>query len=236
MDKKITIAGQPSVVIAHCDTKNKLLMAVYDAGYKQVSYRFSANNIGGNPDCEKHPTDTSPNNVLVREVGEEYNSHHRGMTKFGETVLWAPKEDIELIKDELINGARPYQDFLVRAVQLPNDPTTRNYTAIYSGFESEVSVSVIEAIESNLRRCRRLSTEGLTGVFTLDELANDPLKGNLSTAHATAPMINRLLGCRIPYPSQLTAEAIGQVRASFREYLVDFAYAEGIVKAIGLKK
>lgn len=228
---KITLDAHPSVVVAYAGTKGKLLMAVYDGGYPQVSYRFSANNIGGNPS----PNDGSPNAVLTKEVREEYNPLHGEKTDFGETVLWAPKEDISLIQDSLLKNILPFQDFLVSAKQLPNDPTTKNYTAVYSAFYTVLPTEVIEAAESNLRRCRRLSPEGLTGVFTLDELANDPVKGDLSTAHATAPILNRFFGSKIPYPSQLTAEPIGQVRDSFRDYLTDFEYADKIAKATGLR-
>ena len=105
-----------------------------------------------------------------------------------------------------------------------------------SRFYSEIKPEVIEAVEANLRRCRRLSTEGLTGVFTIDELTNDPVKGNLSTAHATAPILNHYFGSRIPFPRQLTSEAISKVRLSFKNYQSDFVYGEKIAKATGLQK
>jgi len=228
---KPTLDAHPSVTIAHCPENGKLLMAVYDAGYKQVSYRFSANNIGGNPS----PEDGSPINVLFKEINEEYNPNHGEKTQFGETVLWAPREDISLIRDRLIDRVVPYQDFLVNAVQFPNDNTTATYTAIFSAFYSEISEEAIETAESNLRRVRRLSPEGLTGVFTLDELANDLMKGNLSTAHATPPILNHFFNTNIiPYPSELKAEPIGQVRDAFRDYLSDFSYNEKIARATGL--
>ena len=207
-------------------------MAVYDGTYPQVSYRFSANNIGGNPS----PQDKSPRNVLLREMGEEYDHNHGEKTKFGETVLWAPREDIKFIQDELTTNATAYMDFLMKAKQFSNDPTTKTYTGIYSAFESEISEIAMEVAESNIRRLRRLSPEGLTGVFTLEELTNDPVKRNLSTAHATAPILNSFFNANIPYPPELTAEPIGEVRDSFRDYLCDFDYADKIAKAIGILK
>lgn len=232
MKKKITIDAHPSVVIAHCEKAKKLLMAVYDGGYPQVSYRFSANNIGGNP----IPDDGSPINVLLTEVKDEYNPKHGEKTKFGEKVLWSPPEHINLVRGALIKRVVPYQDFLVRAVQLPSDPTTQSYDAVFSVFYSQINQEVIEIVESDLRRSRRLCTEGLTGIFTIDELTNDSVRGALSTAHATAPILNHYFGSNIPFPTELKAEAIGDVRASFRDYLMDFAYADKIARATGLKK
>ena len=227
---RITLDAHPSVVIAPCEALGKLLMAVYDGTYPQVSYRFSANNIGGNPS----PKDGSPRNVLLREIEEEYDSNHKEKTQFGETVLWAPSDDIELIRNQLLQNAIPYGDFYVKATQFPTDPTTKNYSAIFSAFYAKVGKEVIEAAESNLRRCRRLSPEGLTGIFTLDELANDFVKGELSTAHATAPILNHYFDSRIPFPKQLKAEHIGQVRDSFSDYSTEFQYSLKIATAIGL--
>ena len=225
------LEAHPSVVIAHCPVRNRLLMAVYDAGYPQVSYRFSANNIGGNPG----PRDGNPKNVLLREIHEEYNPNHGEKTEFGETVLWAPSEEIFLVNQALTRQAVPYQDFFVKAVQLPGDPTTKNCGgAIFSTFYSQVGEDIIEIVESNLRRCRRLSCEGLTGIFSIDELANDPVRGNLSTAHATAPILNHYFNSRIPFPSELRAEPIGQVRDSFSDYLSEFHYSGKIAKAVGV--
>jgi len=231
---KLTLVAHPSVTIAHCRENGKLLMAVYDAGYSQVSYRFSANNIGGNPDFQKHPNDTSPLNVFFREAGEEYDPNHPEKTNFGETVLWAPPRNIFLVRKALLENTKPIQDFLVTAVKLIDDPTTNAYSAIYSGFYTQVPLVTMDIVETNLRRCRRLCTEGLTGVFTIDELSHDRVKGRLSTAHATAPMINYLFGSNIPHPDELSATPIGQVRPTFQDYLADFNYAERIAKATGV--
>lgn len=228
---KRTVEVHPSVTIAYCTEKEKLLMAVYDSGYSQVSYRFSANNIGGNP----NPKDGNPRNVLIREIREEYNPEHGEKTNFGEAVLWAQKEDISFVRDSLLKGLKPYKDFFVTAIQLPEDPTTKNYHGIYSTFYSEVPKEAIEIVESNLRKCRRLSSEGLTGVFTLEELAKDQVKGGLSTAHGTALVLNDYFDTKIPYPEQLKAESLGTPRNSFGAYLFDFEYTEKIANACGLK-
>jgi hypothetical protein len=217
--KKI-LDAHPSVTIAYCNN-GKLLMSVYDAGYPQVSYRFSANNIGGNPSKK----DVSPAATLIREVSEEFSPEHKEKTNFNETVLWAEKSDIELIRKSLIKSVL-YQDFLVNVKQLPNDTTTKSGYAIFSAFEVEIPIEVMEIAESNIRRCRRLCTEGLTGVFTLDELANDPIKGNLSTAHATAPILNDFFNSKIPYPSEIKASPRGNVRDFYDDYLNEFEYSD----------
>lgn len=232
---KTTLDGQPSVAIAFCEPKRKLLMAVYDGGYNQVSYRFSANNIGGNPNPGKG--DTGPRVTLSREIGDEYDPNHGEKNKFGQSVVWAPQQDIQLIRDALMKHSVPYQDFLVRTRQFPFDPTTYTYDAIFSSFLALIPEEAIECAEDNIGNlpldlCKRMSTEGLTGVFTLDQLANDPVKGKLSTAHATAQVLNHFFESRnhiftpkIPFPSEMTSEPIGQVRNSYQDYLCDFDYA-----------
>jgi hypothetical protein len=223
---KQTLDAHPSVTIAY-SSKGKLLMAVYDGGYPQVSYRFSANNIGGNPNPGKG--ELCPIVTLRREIADEFDPNHGEKNKFGQTVSWAEQSDIQYIRDSLLKNLVPHQDFLVKVKQFPFDPTTFTYDAIFSFFLSEVPQDVIEYAERNINNmplnfCRRLSTEGLTGVFTLDQLANDPVKGNLSTAHATAPILNHYFGSRIPYPHELNAEPIGKVRESYQDYLSDFEY------------
>lgn len=217
---KTTLDAHPSVTIAYC--KNKLLMAVYDGSYPQVSYRFSANNIGGNPGKE----DYSPKDTVKREISEEFDPLHGELTKFKERVLWAKKEDINLIKHGLIDKLIPYQDFLVNTTQLSYDKTTHTYTAIYSTFIAEVSPDVIECAEANLRRIRRFTTEGLSGVFTLEELTYDPVKKELSTAHGSAPILNHFFYSKIPHPSEIKANPIGNVRDLYCDYLPDFIYNE----------
>ena len=227
MSKQI-IEAHPSLVIAHNPSQNKLLLSVYDSGYRKGigPYPTKPNCIGGNPDIsyiEKNPLE-----VLTREVGEEfdpeYQIHSPDTNIFDQRVNWALQRDIALIRDSLIyelKSLKPHQDFYVNAESWRNGTAT--YQAIYSYFISELPDEVFETVESNLRRQKALVTEGLCGVYTLDELLNDP-RGELSTAHITAQALNYTFGTIIPYPPHIKATPIGPPRQFFKDYLTEFEY------------
>src|SRR3989338_703652 len=75
------------------------------------------------------------------------------------------------------------------------------YQAIYSLYFAEISRELIETAERNIRDKKNLPTEGLFGVFTLEQLANSPRR-EFSTAHATAHILNWRFGSNIPHPGQ----------------------------------
>ena len=226
MAKRI-LEAHPCVTIAHNEESGKLLMAVYDEGYPQEPYRLSANNIGGNPS----PEDGSPFGTDHREISEEFDPEHPPKVKFGETGIWAPKEDIALIQGALLGNLTPYQDFYVDATEFGGN--THTYTAVYSVFSSLIDQETMACAERNVREGKRLVTEGLSGVFTLDQLVNSE-KGKHSTAHATAPILNEYFGIEIPFPTELKAETIGTPRDSYEAYLADFEYGSKIAEAVGL--
>mgnify|MGYP003993155329 CR=1 FL=1 len=70
---KPIIDAHPSLVIATNSLKNKLLLSVYDSGYRggEGPYPLSANVIGGNPDIEYD--EKGPRQVLEREIIEEFD-------------------------------------------------------------------------------------------------------------------------------------------------------------------
>src|SRR3989344_7614370 len=133
---KIRLDAHPSVIIAHCHESGKFLFSVYDQSYPKTAYRGSANNIGGNPEAE----DIYPENILIREVCEEFNPSYTGLNKSNgkvETILikdiarefdpahgeykkctgkvkWAPDSDIRMIRNNLLANLQPLQDFLVK--------------------------------------------------------------------------------------------------------------------------
>lgn len=223
---KIKVDAHPSVTIAFCAESGKLLLSVYDQGYPRAAYRGSANNIGGNPEGE----DRSPEAVLVKEIKEEFDPEHSEEKQYVGKVLWAPKGDIEAIRNSLLSREVPLQDFLVKQegiIEGGNKP----YTAIYSAFLSPITPEAIEIAERNIRDGKNIPTEGLVGVFTLDQLINNE-RGEFSTAHATAPSLNWYFQSKIPFPSQLHVEPIGPPRPSFSSYLQDFEYLkEQLVRA-----
>ncbi|MBR9705297.1 hypothetical protein GOV12_07830 [Candidatus Pacearchaeota archaeon] len=231
---KQTLDGHPSVTIAHSPSGN-LLMAVYDGGYPQHSYRFSANNIGGNPGSD----DRGPKITLEREIAEEFDPDHKELTKFGEKVSWASRVQIELVRESLLTDLKPHRDYLIKATQLPGDNTTSTYKAIFSVFTTEIPDSVIETVWHNTGRkrgnmesyCknlvdrRRFTPEGLTGIFTIDDLTTDP-RDKLTTAHATAPILNDFFNASISFPNEITISRYGSPRETYLDYTDEFQYAE----------
>ncbi len=212
--------AHPSVVVAHCEDLGKLLFSVYDESYPKKAYRLSANNIGGNPE----PYNTSPEQVLIHEITEEFDPNHPEEKKFVGKVDWASKEDIRFIRNGLLGKIDPLFDFFVMQegeILGGNNP----YSAVYSAFHAPISGEIIECVEKNLRDKKNIPTEGLVGIYTLDELTNSS-KGEFSTAHITAHILNWLLDSKIPHPRQLSANPLGMPRRSFKDYTPDFIYSE----------
>ena len=232
-EKKL-VEFHPSVTIAYCDkgkNSGKLLMAVYDSGYRMKAYVGSANPIGGNPSYVGW--DINPKDTLVREISEEYNPNFQGPNHdslvFGQKVDWASPKDIQIIRDSLLNQTNSWQDFYINfSEQIKNgeklgDPQG---TGIYSVFYSLVGDDAIECAEENILKNKTLSNEGNLGVFTLDDLINREL-GKFSVAHAAAPILNKYFGVLIPYPEELKIESMQtQPRNSFQDYLEDFKYSD----------
>ncbi len=213
---KQKLDAHPSVVVVR--EFNEFLFSVYDQGYPRKAYRLSANNMGGNPE----PYDVSPERTLIKEIAEEFDPNHPVEKTFVGKVDWASDEDIRFIRNGLFSGLRPLQDFFVQQKE-PIEGGNKPYTAIYSAFYSEVPFFIIEKVRENLRNGKNIPTEGLVGVFTLEDLANSP-RGEFSTAHITAHILNWKYGSKIPHPKQLTAEPIGLPRKSYKDYLSDFEY------------
>lgn len=217
---KIILDAHPSVVVAHCEDLGQFLFSVYDTGYPRKAYRLSANNIGGNPE----PYNISPEQVLIHEIAEEFDPNHDKEKKFVGEVNWASEEDIRFIRNGLLGKIEPLEDF--RVIQNKEiDGGNAPYKAIFSVFYTSISGEVIECAEKNIRDGRNVPTEGLIGVYTLDELAKSS-RGEFSTAHITAHILNWKYGSSIPHPKQLSADPIGLPRKSFKDYTTDFEYNE----------
>ena len=225
---KPVIEAHPALVIVYNTSKfPRLLLSIYDAGYRggKGPYPFAANVIGGNPDIKEK--DNSSLEVLTREVKEEFNPDYQidnpKTNIFKQRVLWAKPRDIKLVRDNILTNLKPFKDFYVQAK--PFAEGTAEYNALFSYFFSEISEETLGIVESNLRRQKTLTTEGLVGIFSLGELENDP-RGQLTTAHATAPVLNYAFGSSILHPSEIKIKALGLPRSSFQDYLTDFEYSK----------
>lgn len=234
MPEKKLVAFHPSVTIAHCiegNQRGKLLLAVYDAGYRMKAYIGSANPIGGNPSNVKG--DKSTQDTIHREVSEEYNPDFQGPEHnalvFGQKVDWASPRDIELVRNSLLARIQPWKDFYVRfSQQIKKDDKLGDCAGdwLYSVFYSQISSDAVECAQENISRNKTLSNEGFVGIFTLDDLVKSEL-GEFAVAHAAAPMINLFyFDCNIPYPQDVHVEPLSEpIRKSFRDYLEDFKYS-----------
>lgn len=198
----------PSVLIAYSEKNGKLITSVYDGGYPQEPFRFSANFIGGNPNIN----DATPLDVLLRELAEEINPE----ASINED--WANREDIALIKRALLTNLEPYVDFYFHGFSFKKGKRTE-YDAIFSTYFANIPEDVVDCLEKNLRNSKRIVTEGLIGTFTLEILEK---RGEFGTAHATAPILNKRFSTQIPYPDGIRAQMLPTpIRRSFEDYLSD---------------
>lgn len=214
--EKIKLDAHPSVVVVR--SLDEFLFSIYDEGYPKKAYRLSANNIGGNPE----PYDVSPENVLIKEIAEEFDPNHPVEKMYVGKVDWVSDKDIRFIRGGLLENIVPLQDFLViqkDVIEGANKP----YQAIYSAFYTEVSPLVIENVKENIKMGKNIPTEGLIGVYTLKQL-EEHSKGEFGTAHITAQILNWKFGSKIPHPKQIIVEPIGLPRKTFKDYIIDFEY------------
>jgi len=204
----------PSVLIAYSEKNGKLITSVYDGGYPQEPFRFSANLIGGNP----NKNDTSPLSVLEREIEEEVNPWASLTEDVIDRKDWANREDILFIKTALLTNVEEYADFYFHGLSFKKGKVTE-YDAIFSAFFVNISEDVIDCLEKNLRECKKIVTEGLIGTFKLDILEK---RGEYGTAHGTASILNHRFDAHIPHPEGVRAEILKTpVRGSFKDYLSD---------------
>lgn len=220
--EKTKLDAHPSVVVVR--SLDDFLFSIYDSGYPRKAYRLSANNIGGNPE----PYDVSPENVLIKEIAEEFDPNHPAEKMYVGPVDWASDEDIRSIRGELLENIVPLQDFFVTQKEII-EGANKPYQAIYSSFYNKVSPSVMEIVKKNIERGKNIPTEGLVGIYTLSQLENH-YKKEFGTAHITAHILNWKFNSEIPYPKQIVAEPIGLPRKTFKDYLVDFEYNDEKLK------
>jgi len=217
MSSKLPIDAHPSVVIAYEPVSEKLMFVAYDEGYPKVAYRLSVNLIGGNPEA----TDSIPENVLIKEVSEEFDPNHPEEKKKVGKVLWAPSEDIRIIRNTLLSNIKPYQDFytVIGEITGGNKP----HTAIFSTFQTIIDDKTVYLAERSMEDRTHVTTEGLLRVHTLEQLAKSE-RGEFATAHITAPILNHRFGCHLSFPSVVRVEAMGLPRRTYESYRTDFEY------------
>jgi hypothetical protein len=211
MDKPV-LKFHPSLLIVKKEKTNDLLMGVYDNVYSFVIYRNSANLIGGNPSFR----DKNPREVLLRELGEELNINEENKNYF------APKEDIEIIRNSILSEIIPFKDFFFQVEEIEGG--RKQYNAIGSVFYSNINSKIFDIAKKNIKEGKKLLTEGKIGIFNLEQLIKG---GKFSTAHLTAPILGEYFKVDIPYPEEINFTDLSLPRKSFEEYFSDFTYIEG---------
>ena len=223
--KKHLVEFHPSVAVISNPREDRFFMTVYEKGYPQRAYRNKPNTPGGNPSVINGVRDYSPLSTLERELNEEINPDHPEELKFGYTELWAPKEDIRLIRDDVLAGIRDKIDYFVNIERIgsPEEKMNISGKGIFSVFYSKMSLEAFDCLEYNLNTMRRINTEGYAGTFTIDQLVRaserDPKK--ISCAHLTPIILNDMFKSIIPHPGNIIVKHTDRVRNSYEDYLND---------------
>jgi len=211
MEKPI-LKYHPSLLIVQKEKTNELLMSIYDNTYPLITYRNSANLIGGNPSFK----DKNPKEVLLREISEELNIDSENIKNF------APKEDIKIIRESILSGIIPFSDFFFQVDDILGG--RKGYNAIGSVFYSKINNKIFKIVKKNLNQEREITTEGMIGIFNLEQLIKG---GKFSTAHLTAPILNEFFKVSIPYPKEIKFSRFSFPKESFENYFKEFTYENG---------
>ena len=222
--EKHLVEFHPSVAVIS-NFRDRLFMSVYEKGYPQRAYRNKPNTQGGNPSIAEGDRYYSPLSTLNRELSEEINPDHPEELKFGYTELWAPREDIKLIRDDVLSRIESIKDYFVNIERIggPEEKMNLPGKGIFSVFYSEISIEAFDCLEYNINTMRRINTEGYAGTFTIDQLINagkrDPNK--ISCAHLTPIILNDMFNANIPHPGNITVKYTDKIRNSYEDYLND---------------
>ncbi len=228
--EKHLVEFHSSVAVIFSPKVNRLFMSVYEKGYPQRAYRNKPNTIGGNPSVVNGIRDLGPLVTLERELREEINPDHPEELEFGYTELWAPREQIRLIRDSVLENLdinSKFRDYFVNIKRIgsPEEKMNLPGSGIFSVFCSQISQATLDCLEYNINTMRRTITEGYAGTFTIDQLVKaakiDPYQ--ISCAHLTPIILNDFFFPinRISHPGNITVKSTDNVRNSYENYLND---------------
>jgi len=202
-----------SVVIVESQERGKFLFVGYDGSYPVEEFRGHANLLGGNYELG----DTSPRGLLERELTEEFD------VREGEEGNFAPRDQIYLMRDQILGNLRPFADFLI-IDPIVRSRKTQNRRAILSVFQSRMSARAFDYAEHNIGNGQNILTEGYPEIASLDDL----IQGKVLLAWASPVIMSVYLNAHVPNYLRATATNLGAHKESFREYLKDFDYVQKI--------
>lgn len=214
-----------SLLVIESPDKKEILIGKYDDTYPLEVFRNRVNLIGGN----QHPEDSSPHELLKREIIEEFSIRKKAEGKIEESISrtsgkgmgaplpskYASEEDIIKIKNEILKF-KPYGDFIVNVPYIKKFPLET--VAIYSLFYITLPKDLFECARINLSEGRSIKSEGFAAIVSIEDLKN----GEPLSAGATPLVLSHYLKTQIPDPYGLKGDFIGMPRAKLSDYDKDY--------------
>ncbi len=193
-----------SLLLIQSPNKKDFLLGIYDDTYPLESFRGRVNLIGGN----QHSEDQSPRGILEREIQEEFLIRTTEEKEIEEAISrtsgagvgapvpkkFAPLDDIEKIREALLDLFIPYGDFLITTPYLKNRPPET--AAIYSVYSVVLSEEIFECAREHLAHGRAIKSEGFATIVSI----NDLKKGMPLAAGPASFILSHFLQSKIPDP------------------------------------
>ena len=202
---KRQVSHHASGIIIASSENDRFLLSGYDEGYPREIFRGCPTILGGN----YKKLDRSPWHTLERELKEEFS--------FGqEAPNLASREARDYLVNEIITTAELFRDFLM------TDPPLKKkevYDFLYSIFQAKLSDEAFTIAERNLEQGKKLVSEGVARVFTLQDLQQKHLAWCSPVA-----MMAYLNRNDLPNPLNVRGENLGSPRGSYADYTSDFDY------------
>lgn len=227
MKKKLNHCA--ACVLIESEGTGEVLSNIYDNTYPIKIYRGNLNLLGGGKDL----LDISPSYVIRREIDEEFSPEkntkldvaYKRVLKNKDYNLpqmrkSASKEDISLIKSQILNGMVPFQDFIITIPDSEKDLKLKYRDILFNIFYSKLSKDAFNLIRRNLEEGRSLVNDGHLTITPLEGI----ISGNILTAWATGKALEAYFNESIPDPLGIGSEKIGKPRGSYKEYLDDFDF------------
>lgn len=156
--------------------------------------------------------DRGPRETLEREIGEEFELTDEG--------IWAPREFIHNLRDEVIQHTTHYKDFLSVCRQSSGAP--KDYTSIDSAYLAAIPSKLFGEVEGQLKAGCRIVNEGNLAIVTLDEL----MEGIPLTAWSTGEIIGSIFEAELPNPEDVVSIPLeASVRRKHSDYREMFLYS-----------
>ena len=179
---KEKIDFHPSVVIVTNPEQEELFCSRYDDTYPFWLYRNAYNLNGGNP---KKDIDSSPQDVFLREIREEFDPNNEFLKT--NSLDWTSPEDLEAIRDTILT-AESVGDFYICMPDLKSIGGRPGHAVILSVYRANVPKEILGLIRRDIEIGKRIITEGYVGVTTKDNLVD----GRDKLAHSISPLLSEI--------------------------------------------